>query len=387
MKNYLSIIFPLILGMFLCGCGDSGSNSIKIGLNAELTGEMPAVGASSRNAAQLFVEQINADGGIQLGDQKVPLQLVVGDNAASAEQAAAVTQRLIAQDNVLVMAGPNASVCAIPASEIAEKLKTPMISPWSTNPQTTMNTSTGEHKDYVFRACFTDVFQAVVLAKFATEHLKAKTAAVLYDVASEAPNGQATLFRKTFEDAGNIIVAFETYTTGDRDFSAQLTKIRESAPDIIFLPAYYNEVPLVAQQARRLGITTPFLGSDAWSSPDIITLGGTDIDGSYFCNHYSTEIATPEATKFMDDYQTKYGKLPDDVAALTYDTFKVLAAAIEKAGTPDREAVKDALFQIDPVQGVTGVIQFQEGSGDPVKSAVMLQIKDGKFVWTANATP
>ena len=183
------------------------------------------------------------------------------------------------------------------------------------------------------------------------------------------------------------MVGFETYTTGDRDFSAQLTKIKAANPDVIFLPAYYNDVPLTAQQARRLGITVPLVGSDAWSSPEIIKLGGADIDGSYFCNHYSTQIATPVAQKFMSDYQAKYSQAPDDVAALTYDAFGLLCEAVKAAGKLDRQAVRDQLAKIAKYDGVTGTMQFQPGSGDPIKSAVILQIKDGKFNWVANAQP
>lgn len=376
-------IVPLI-GL-LAGCG-SGAPSAKIGLNVELTGEMPAVGASAKNAAELFISQQNAAGGIPIGDQKIPLELVVGDNAAKADQAASVANKLIAQDNVIAMVGPDASACAIPASEIAEALKCPMISPWSTNPKTTVDVTTGKPKEYVFRACFTDTFQARVLAKFVLNNLKKTSAAALYDVASEAPNGQANLFRETFEANGGKMVAFETYTTGDRDFSAQLTKIKAANPEVIFLPCYYNDVPLIVQQARRLGITADFVGSDTWSTPEIIKLGGDEINGSYFCNHYSTQIATDVAQKFMTDYRAKYGQDPDDIAALTYDSFGILTEAIKAAGKLDRQAVRDALAKISAYNGVTGSFKF-EGTGDPVKSAVILQIKDGKFVWVANATP
>jgi len=386
MTKFFSLAGVSLTLAMLAGCGDS-TPSAKIGLNVELTGEMPAVGASAKNAAELYAEQVNAAGGLDVGGQKFPVKLVIADNAAKADQASAVAQRLIAQDNVLAMVGPNASSCAIPASSIAEALKCPMISPWSTNPKTTLNSDGNGSKQYVFRACFTDTFQARVLAKFVMNNLKAQNAAVLYDVASEAPNGQANLFRETFEKDGGKIVAFETYTTGDRDFSAQLTKIKAANPDVIFLPAYYNDAPLIAQQARRLGITVPFVGSDAWSSPEIIKLGGTDIEGSYFCNHYSTDIATPVAQKFMADYQAKYNQAPDDVAALTYDAMGFLGEAIKNAGKLDRQAVRDALSKIAKFDGVTGSLQFQPGSGDPIKSAVILQIKDGKFVWVANGAP
>ncbi len=375
------------MALALAGCGDGGAPSVKVGLNTELTGEMPAVGASSQNAADLFVSQVNAAGGVAVGAAKLPIKLIVGDNGAKADQAAAVAQRLITQDEVAAMIGPDASVCAIPAADIAEAAKCVMISPWSTNPKTTLDPNTGQPKDYVFRACFTDTFQASVLAKFVLNNLKAKTAAVLYDSSSEAPNGQATLFKETFEKNGGKIVGFETYTTGDKDFSAQLTKLKATNPEVIFLPAYYNDVPLVARQARGLGITAQFVGSDAWSSPELIQLGRDAIEGSFFCNHYSTQIATPVAQKFMADYKAKYGQEPDDVAALTYDAFGLLVQAITEAGSTDRQAIRDALAKIPKYEGITGTMQFQPGSGDPIKSAVILQIKDGKFVWVANAQP
>jgi branched-chain amino acid transport system substrate-binding protein len=382
-----TFLFAALLALAgLSGCGDGGAPSVKVGLNVELTGEMPAVGASSRNAAELFVSELNAAGGVDVGGTKLPIKLVVADNGAKADQARTVAQRLISQDNVVAMVGPNASSCAIPASIVAETFKCPMISPWSTNPKTTLDEE-GKPKEYVFRACFIDTFQARVLAKFVLNNLKAKTAAVLYDVASEAPNGQATLFKETFEKDGGQIVAFETYTTGDRDFSAQLTKIKAANPDVIFLPAYYNDAAGITRQARQQGITAQFVGSDAWSSPEIIGLGGKEIEGSYFCNHYSTEIATPIAKKFVADYTAKYGKAPDDVAALTYDAMGLLTQAIKEAGKADRQAIRDALAKIAKFEGVTGTMQFQPGSGDPIKSAVILQIKDGKFVWVANGQP
>jgi branched-chain amino acid transport system substrate-binding protein len=356
-------------------------------MNIELTGDIPAVGASSKNAAELFFDQLNEKGGVTLADGAKKVSLVIRDNAAKADQSASVTQQLISSQDVVAMVGPNSSACAIPAGEIAETLKCVMISPWSTNPKTTLDQASGVPKRYVFRGCFTDPFQAIVLAKFVSNDLGAKKAAVLYDVSSEAPLGQATLFRDTFTAAGGEIVAFETFTTGDKDFSAQLTNIREANPDVIFLPTYYNDVPLIAQQARRLGITAQFIGSDAWSSPEIIKLGGADVDGSYFCNHFSTQIATDEAKKFIADYTAKYGQAPDDVAALTYDACGLVTEALKAGGKNDREALREAFAQIREYKGVTGTFRFEPGSGDPIKSAVVLQIKDGAFQWVTNAQP
>jgi branched-chain amino acid transport system substrate-binding protein len=378
-----SVSFPLVLA----GCGRPDADTVKVGMNIELTGDIPAVGASSKNAAELFFDQLNEKGGVTLADGAKKVSLVIRDNAAKADQSASVTQQLISSQDVVAMVGPNSSACAIPAGEIAETLKCVMISPWSTNPKTTLDQASGVPKRYVFRGCFTDPFQAIVLAKFVSNDLGAKKAAVLYDVSSEAPLGQATLFRDTFTAAGGEIVAFETFTTGDKDFSAQLTNIREANPDVIFLPTYYNDVPLIAQQARRLGITAKFIGSDAWSSPEIIKLGGADVDGSYFCNHFSTQIATDEAKKFIADYTAKYSQAPDDVAALTYDACGLVTEALKAGGKNDREALREAFAQIREYKGVTGTFRFEPGSGDPIKSAVVLQIKDGAFQWVTNAQP
>jgi branched-chain amino acid transport system substrate-binding protein len=383
---FLSAVLSVV-SLLLTSCQPS-KPSVKIGINAELTGEMPAVGTSCKQAAELFVEQVNKAGGISVGTEKLPLQLSVVDNSCKADQSAAAAQRLISQDGVLVMVGPNASSCAIPASEIAETMGCLMISPWSTNPKTTQDSQTGKSKKNVFRACFTDRFESPVLAAFATKNLHAKTAAVLYDVSSEAPTSQGALFKEAFEKAGGKVVAMETYTTGDRDFSAQLTKIRETEPDIIYLPAPYNDTPLIAAQARQLGIKAPFLGSDAWSSPDIIKLdAGKNLEDSYFCNHYSTEAAAPKAKQFIADYKARYGSEPDDVAALTYDAMGQAVQAVTAAGKLDRMAVRDAMASERTFDGVTGHFVYPDGAREPAKSAVIMQIKDGGFHWVSTVEP
>ena len=388
MRSLTILSAILCSGVLLLTSCQPSKPSVKIGINAELTGEMPAVGASCKQAAELFADQVNKGGGLAVGTEKLPINLSVVDNSCKADQAAAAAQRLISQDGVIVMVGPNASSCAIPAGEIAEALGCLMISPWSTNPKTTVDSTTGKTKKNVFRACFTDRFESPVLAAFATKNLQAKTAAVLYDVSSEAPTSQSALFKEAFEKAGGKVVAMETYTTGDRDFSAQLTKIRETAPDIIYLPAPYNDTPLIAAQARQLGIKAPFLGSDAWSSPDIIKLDtGKNLEGSYFCNHYSTEAPNPKAKQFIADYKARYGNAPDDVAALTYDAMSLAANSVATAGKLDRNAVRDAMASTRSFDGVTGHYVFPVGAREPSKSAVIMQIKDGGFRWVNTVEP
>ncbi|GAB6268614.1 MAG: ABC transporter substrate-binding protein [Smithella sp.] len=386
-KSATLIILLMILSLAICGCGKTDSNAIKIGVIAELTGDVPAVGTSCKNAAEMAVQEINDAGGIQLGEKKYQVKLIIEDNAGKAEQSASSAQKLITQQKVTAIVGPNASRYALPAAEIAETSKTVLITPWSTAPKATLDSKTNVSKKYVFRACFIDPFQGGVLAKFTLDNLKLKKAAVLYDVASEYNKGIAEIFKDVYEKNGGKVVAFETYTTNDKDFSSQLTKIKQANPDVIFLPNYYSEVPLQIQQAKRLGIKAPFIGSDSWGSEELVKLCGADCNDYYFSTHYAADSASDTTKKFIANYKAKYGTTPDDVAALTYDSFGLLWQAIKTAGKNDRQAVRDALAKIPQYEGVTGNMQFKEGSGDPVKSAVILKIKDGKFTWFANAKP
>jgi len=369
------------------GCQKSSDSTVKVGLIAELTGDIPAVGTSSKNAAELAAKEINDAGGITVSGKNYKVELFIQDSAAKPEQAAAAAQKLITQNNVIAIIGPNASSNAIPASEIAETSKTVLITPWSTNPKTTRNARTGEPKNYVFRACFTDVFEGHILGKFAAVNLRVKRAAILFDVASEVLKSQSELFKNSFEKNGGTVVAYETYTTGDKDFSAQLTKIKNTSPQIVFLPSYYTDVPLQVQQAHRLGVNVPFLGSDAWSTEELIKMCGGECEGFYFCNHYSPDTKNPATRKFIETYMARYGKTPDDVAALTYDAFGLLREAVVKSDRLDRQAVRDSLSRITEYKGITGEMRFLPGSRDPIKGGVIMQIKNGKFSWFADVNP
>ncbi|RME38373.1 MAG: ABC transporter substrate-binding protein [Thermoflexia bacterium] len=386
MKRLLPLIALLVgMSLIVSACRPKGPETIKIGLNAELTGSIPVVGASCKNAAELAVEEVNNAGGLEVGGKKYKIELLVEDNEDKKESAAAAAQKLNAA-GVLIMIGPNASRNAIPAAEVAESNKMPMISPWSTNPKTTLDAATGQPKKYVMRACFIDDFQGVVAAKFAINELKVQKPAVLYAVDSEYNKGIAEIFKKTMEENGIPVVAFESYTTGDKDFSSQLTKIIQAGADSLFLPNYYTEVPMQVQQAHKLGFTGVIFGSDSWGATELIDLCGADCEGYFFTTHYAPDIATPKAQAFIQAYQAKYGKIPDDVAALTYDAFGLAFQAIQTAGKIDREAVNQALHNISRYEGVTGVMRFK-GTGDPEKSAVVLQIKGGKFVYYTTAQP
>ncbi len=387
MKKGALIFFLCLLISAGFGCQKSSDSTVKVGLIAELTGDIPAVGASCKNAAELAAKEINDAGGITVSGKNYKVELFIQDSAAKPDQAAAAAQKLITQNDVIAIIGPNASSNAIPASEIAETSKTVLITPWSTNPKTTQDSRTGEPKNYVFRACFTDVFEGYILGKFAARNLGVKRAAILFDVASEVLKSQSELFKNSFEKNGGAVVAYETYTTGDKDFSAQLTKIKNASPQIVFLPSYYTDVPLQVQQAHRLGVNVPFLGSDAWSNEELIKMCGGECEGFYFCNHYSPDTKNPATRKFIETYTAKYGKIPDDVAALTYDAFGLLRQAIVNSGTLDRQAVRDSLAKITEYRGITGEMRFLPGSRDPIKGGVIMQIKNGKFSWFADVNP
>ena len=373
--------------LLLCVTGAWGE-TIKIGFNIELTGDIPKVGEGSKYAAEIRKEEVNKAGGLKVGDKTYQLEFIYEDNEAKAESAAAAATKLIASDNVLAIIGPQASKQAVPGGEISNNLQTPMISPWSTNPATTKD------RPYVFRACFLDPFQGPVAANFATEEFKAQKAAVLYDIASDYPKGLAEFFKAAFEKihgAGSV-VAFETFTTKDRDFSAQLTKIVNSGADVLFTPQYYDEVPLIAKQAHQLGWQKPILGSDSWGSAELFKLCGDDCKGLFFSTHYAAAGAKGATKEFIDKYTAKYGYIPDDVGALTWDAINLMLQAIQNTGgltgelQKDRDAVKDQLSKIKDFEGITGKMTFN--GGDPLKCAVIVKISDnGGFEFYKSVCP
>lgn len=360
---------------------------LTVGLLAEITGAIPQVGASCVKGAQLAVEEINAAGGITIGARTHQVRLLVQDTEAAAERAAALVSEFATRTNAVALVGPNSSGNAIPAADVAESMGIPLITPWSTNPRTTLNESTGAPKQNVFRVCFTDVYEGQVLSKFARETLLAGKAAVLYDKDLEVLKSQAELFSESFEAAGGQIVAFEDYSTGQTDLTGQFTRIKAADPDVIFLPSYYTEVPDQVRQAHALGINVPFLGSDAWSTPALIAECGDDCEGFFLCNHYSAGSDNPRTIAFVDAFRARFNETPDDVAALTYDAFGFLRAGLAQAGRTGRQAVASGLRGIAGFQGVTGNMIFEPGSRDPIKGAVILQIKDGQFIWFADVAP
>ncbi|MGA2224427.1 MAG: ABC transporter substrate-binding protein [Syntrophobacteraceae bacterium] len=366
-----------------------GADIISIGFNIPLTGDAPKVGECSKYAAEIRIAEINGAGGLKVGNKSYKLEFIYVDNESKAESATAAALKLITQDGVLGIIGPQASKQAIPAGQVCNDNKTPMISPWSTNPQTT------ENRPYVFRACFLDPFQGPVLANFAKEEFGAKKAAVLYDIGSDYPKGLAEFFKQAFEkiNGPGSVVAFETFSTKDVDFSAQLTNIVRSGADVIFTPQYYNEVPLIVKQAKELGWTKPILGSDSWGSAELMNLCGDACKGYFFSTHYAAAGAKGATKEFIDKYNAKYGYVPDEVAALTWDAINLMCLAIQNTGgltgniEKDREAVKNRLTEVKDFDGITGKMTFTPG-GNPTKCAVIVKISDkGDFEFYKSVCP
>ena len=388
-KGLFFIVSCLVIGLIFTPCAWSKTKTIKIGINAPMTGDIPKVGEGSKFAAEMWLEDIKAAGGLEVGGKKYPVEVVIEDNESKAESAVKVNTKMITEDEVLFIVGPQSSKQAIPAGEVANNYKTPMISPWSTNPDTTKD------RPYVFRGCFLDPFQGPVLANFIKEEFGFSKAAVLYDVASDYPKGLAEFFKEAWEKVNGpgSVVAFESFTTKDADFSSQLTKIIKSGAEVLFTPQYYNEVALIVQQAHELGWNKPIVGSDSWGSAETVELCGKDCYGLFFSSHYAAAGAKGATKAFIDRYNKNYGYVPDDVAALTWDALGLVQTAIQSCSKitgnveKDRQCIRDAMANIKEFNGITGKMTFTE-DGDPIKCAVLVKISDkGEYEFYKSVCP
>jgi len=387
MSKRLFVVFSLLIvaSMMLTACGGAAATQkeIKIAILAPLSGAVPTFGVSTRDGALLAIDEWNAKGGV-LGAKIVP---VVADSQCEADPAVNAANKVIDQDKVGYIIGEVCSKASIPMSEVVNAKHVVQISPTSTNLNVTID-SNGAVKPYTFRACFIDPFQGTVGAKFALDNLKAKKAFVLFDQGNDYVRGLAESFEAAFTGGGGEIVGKETYTGQDTDFSAILAKVSEAKPDVIYLPDYYNIVNLVAAQAKEKGITAPFMGGDGWDSAD---LDKKAAEGGYFTNHYSEQDTRPIVQAWLKTYGDKYkdkdGKaiVPDALATLSYDATNLMLAAIQKAGVDDPTKVKDAMAALE-WEGVSGKITFDKNH-NPIKAAVVLQVKDGKVVYVATVAP
>jgi branched-chain amino acid transport system substrate-binding protein len=323
----------------------------------------------------MAIDEINAAGGV-LGKR---VRLVTEDDQSKAGEPAIVVRKLISRDKVVALLGEVASSRSLEAAPIAQQNKIPMISPASTNPKVT------EVGDYIFRVCFIDPFQGTVLAKFALSRGWDRVA-ILTDIKQDYAVGLTQFFKEYFTQNGGTIVSEQNYSSGDKDFKAQLTSIAASNPQAILVSGYYTEAGLIARQARELGLNVPLLGGDGWDSPSLVEVAGPAMEGNFFSNHFSAEDQSPVIQEFIQKFKAKYGSEPDAMAALGYDSTMILADAIKRAGTTDSEPLRDASAATKDFPAVTGVITLDEHR-NANKPAVILTIQDGEFRYVETISP
>ncbi|MBY6276491.1 MAG: branched-chain amino acid ABC transporter substrate-binding protein [Symbiobacterium thermophilum] len=347
---------------------------MKIGWIGPLSGANKTYGESAKRGVELALEEA----GYKVGDLTV--ELIAGDDRSDSTEAVNLATKMMTQDRVAAIIDPVTSGSAIAVSAIAETYKVPMITATATAPKVTVNDD-GKRKPFVFRACFIDPFQGQAAANFASRELGLKRAAVFYDKGNDYTIGLAEAFRETFEANGGEVVAWQSYSSEDTDFSAIMTNVAALKPDVLYLPDYYGRVSLIAKAAKDKGINVPMLGGDGWDSPD---LDSATLAGGYFTAHYSEQDQREAVQQFATRFQERYGERPDSFAALGYDAAKLLLGAIERAGSTDGEALRAALQSTQDFPAVGGQLSFDEW-GNPIKSAALLQVQaDGSYKYITN---
>ncbi|MCL5780685.1 MAG: ABC transporter substrate-binding protein [Firmicutes bacterium] len=379
----------VMLVALVAGCGAkeekkaADANEIVIGGNFELSGNVATFGSAAANGAQLYFDEVNAAGGVL--NKKI--KFVNLDNKSDATEAANVATRLITQDKVVAILGATTSGNTLGFIQVATDNKIPVVSSSATNPDVTVDPNTKQVREYIFRACFIDPFQGTVMANFALKDLQAKTAVIYVDNNSPYSKGLAQFFKESFTKQGGKIVGEEAFVPEDQDFKATLTKIKGMNPDIVYCPGYYEQVGKIVKQAREVGITVPFLGGDGWDSPKLTEIAGPQaLNNTFFSNHYSSEQDDPNVKAFVEKYKTKFGQVPDSMAALGYDAAILIVDAIKRSGDGSPEKIKEALKATKDVQAVTGKLSLDENH-NPVKGAAILEMKDGKQVYKTYVNP
>jgi branched-chain amino acid transport system substrate-binding protein len=379
----LCMTILLFAGLF-AGCGGSAtSKDIKIGILNEMTGNNATFGTSSANGAKMAIKEANAKGGL-LGKQ---IQAVIADNKSEPAESANAMTKLATQDRVVAVTGVFASSNAIAASSVAEANKVPFLAVGATNPKVTVDDKSGKVKDYTFRVCFIDPFQGTVGANFVLNTLQLKKAVILVDNSSDYSKGLSAFFKTAFTKGGGSILAEEAYLQKDQDFKTILTKVKTLNPDVIYVPGYYEEVGKIVKQARELGITVPLVGGDGWDSPKLVEIGtAAALNNTYFTNHYSVEDTSATSKAFVEAYKKEYGQVPDAMAVLGYDAANVLIDAIKRANSTEPAKIREALAATKDYPAITGSTTLN-ATHDAVKSAVIIEMKDGKQVFKTSVKP
>jgi len=371
------LLISFLLGSTLGGCKPAEAQTIKVGNLVALTGGSATWGQSENNALKLIVEKINTSGGV---DGK-KIELITYDSRADKLEAVNIAKRMVEQDKVVAIIGAAQSGVANAVREVVNSAKVPLLSTTATNPTVTV-TEDGSVVPYTFRACFIDPFQGTVAGQFALKDLNAKTAATMYDIGDEYSQYLSKYFVDAFTKAGGTIVASEAFRSGELDFRAQLGKIKDGNPDVIFIPTMQKEAALAAKQARDLGIAATLMGGDGWGSPDIFELSGGTIEGGYFVNLAAME--DPSIQDFLKEYRAKYNLdpvMPNPLMA--YDAMLWLVDALKRTKGEGGEALAQALANTKDLQVLTGKLTIDPKTHNPLnKPAVIQQVaKEGVFLY------
>jgi branched-chain amino acid transport system substrate-binding protein len=374
MRKFASIVAAAALFT-----GSISAKDVKIGVVLPLTGNIAAFGETSKNGLEVAYEKRHT---LSNGDN---IKLIYLDDRGDKVEAATAVKRLLDKDKVAVILGEVASSNSMAMAPIAEKNKTPMITHASTNPRVTKG------KKYVTRACFIDPFQGAVMAKYALDS-GLKKAVIITDAKQDYSVGLSKAFKKAYTAGGGEIIKTVLINSGDKDFNAQVTAIKQANPDIIAFTGYYPEAALLVKQARNMGVNTPFIGADGVGFPELVKIGGKASEGFMYTDHFNESAAkSPEAREYVDAFHKKYNKTADSMGALAADAYGMILAAMEKCiaekkASDDKECINKNLRETKEYKGITGIITINK-NGDAVKPAVINEVRDGKFIYKTTVTP
>jgi len=373
-------VYRIMLLFFVCfftlnSVSSANDGVIKIGFNIPLTGWLQQPGNRAKNAAKLILDDLQAQEGLKVGNKTYDVVFLFGDNRSNPSDASSLAIQQISNGKVLGLVGPLSSQHAVPVGQLVNAFSTPMIASWSTSPATTKD------RPYVFRSGTLYTLHGPVITKFAANEFKAKKAAVLFDIVSAYPRGMASNFKIAFEtkNGPGSVVAFEEFRTGDHDFRPQLRRIMVSGAQFLFTPQHYNEVPLILQQAKEIGLTIPIMGSSSWAGGDLIGGCGDNCEGLFYTGDYAPGGAKGINRQFVDAYNKAYGTNPDEPAALTWDATHAMLQAIKNVGhlsgnlKKDRTAVMESLTGLKNFEGATGIMNFN-ATGNPKDCVVIVRI-------------
>ena len=367
MKKVLALVLAVLMIVSMCACSslkkEATVETIKIGLAFPMSGTAAMAGKYSTHGADVLKEELG--GKITVGDKEYPVEFVTMDTEGSEEKTTNVYQKLIEEEKVIAIVGPDSSKCMLAAAPIAQNAKCPAITTFGTN------TAVTEVGNYIFRACFIDPFQGSVAAAYCDQQ-GYKTACIMFNNADAYAVGLKDAFVENFKGE---VLAIEEYSGSDvKDYNVQLTKLAAQNPDVLLLPNLNVELGLQIQQARTAGLNCPIICGDSADTPDVANVAGPAIEGVAYVSAFSAESTDEAAKNFVDAYVKLYpDELPNSNAELTYETAKMVVWAIQNAKTLDRDGVRDALDTIDGLELPSGKMTMDPTTRNPIKGGVIMQ--------------